>query len=250
MTLVVGVLCTDGAVIASDSAVTFGGDPGTISDKQRKISIIDDALIVAGTGQLGLGQRFEFELDMFWRMAKPGNALANQVEISTEITRRTLLNFQNTGAPPGQYGALLAFPASNAARLCEFAVTDFQPQLKSERLWYASMGSGQSLADPYLRLMRHVFWRNGPPTLQSGKFATMWVMHHAIIAAPGRIAPPIDMAVLEMTSAGPVARMLTSEELEEHNQAVLASTEHLREFEEQVLIGGLQGEPRSIPKIR
>ena len=67
MTLVVGILCEDCAVIGTDSAVTFGpgGNHPTIAQPLReKISIFRDSVIVAGTGEVGLGQRFNHIVEM------------------------------------------------------------------------------------------------------------------------------------------------------------------------------------------
>ena len=60
MTVLIGVLCKDGIVIGADSSVTFGdGCSQTIEQPDvEKIKIIKDKIIVAGTGSVGLGQRF------------------------------------------------------------------------------------------------------------------------------------------------------------------------------------------------
>lgn len=229
--------------MAADSAVTFGPSQNlpTISDTQCKISIIQDRFILAGTGQVGMGQRFAWTVDDLWsrKQLKGGDPIV----MSRTIAAAAINDYQSTGAK-NAYGALLAFPSSKRVEICEFAVQDFQPELKTDQLWYASMGSGQLLADPYLRLMRHVFWQKGPPSLQSGKFAAMWVLRHAIQAAPGGIAEPIDMAVLEMKSGEPSARMLSPDELREHRESVDSATEHFRDFENK-----LGGDPTAdIPK--
>ena len=61
MTLIVGIRCSGGVVVGSDSAITFAAGPQTLTIQQRssaKIEVIDDSLIVAGAGALGMGQRF------------------------------------------------------------------------------------------------------------------------------------------------------------------------------------------------
>jgi 20S proteasome alpha/beta subunit len=45
MTLLVGIRCTDGVVVAADSAVTFGNSQfHTVSDSVCKIQVIDKRL--------------------------------------------------------------------------------------------------------------------------------------------------------------------------------------------------------------
>ena len=69
MTVVVGIRCTDGVVIGTDSAMTFGPSEQQLTIEQpyrSKIDIIDSHIIVAGTGQIGLGQRLASEVEKLW----------------------------------------------------------------------------------------------------------------------------------------------------------------------------------------
>lgn len=56
MTTVIGVLCSDGVVIGTDSSVTLGvaGRFSTIEQCSEKLDVIADQVIVAGTGAVGL----------------------------------------------------------------------------------------------------------------------------------------------------------------------------------------------------
>ena len=56
MTLLVGVLCTDGVVIGSDSAATLGS--GVLQSPVKKVYVVNDSILVATAGSVGLGQRF------------------------------------------------------------------------------------------------------------------------------------------------------------------------------------------------
>ena len=59
MTVLIGVRCTDGVVIGADSAATSAaGNIHLLKLASDKIVIVGDRVIVAGTGQIGLGQRF------------------------------------------------------------------------------------------------------------------------------------------------------------------------------------------------
>ena len=229
MTLLVGIQCTDGLVIAADSASTFGAaGTMTINHPVRKIAIIRNEVIVAGTGQVGLGQRFEAAVDTL-HAGKEWKGSA--IEKAKAMSSKGIGDFAQTGAPQGAFGALVGFVHQGKPELCEFAITDFQPEMKGERCWYVSMGSGQNLADPYLALMRMAFWQGGRPGLQTGIFTAAWVMHHAIEAAPGLIRAPIDIAVLEEGKA----RLLEPDELQEHLTHVQESMVHFRAFEKTLL---------------
>jgi hypothetical protein len=62
MTVIVGILCSDGAVIGTDSAMAAGRAGRYTIERQDgnvlKIEVIEDNIITAYTGAAGLGQRF------------------------------------------------------------------------------------------------------------------------------------------------------------------------------------------------
>jgi 20S proteasome alpha/beta subunit len=225
VTLLVGVLCSDGVVVAADSFMTLGQGPGqfTISHQARKIEIVSNQVIVAGTGQVGLGQRFAAKVKELWGNNK---LKGTEVESSRIIAEEALKDFSSTGAQRGSFGALVAFPKSQEVHLCEFASADMQPELKTKKAWFVSMGSGQSLADPYLALMRTVFWSDGPPNVEDGKFAAVWVVQHVLKAAPGFVGPPVDVAVLKKEAGGIRASFVSEDELEEHLGSVADADRH------------------------
>lgn len=229
MTVLVGIKCKDGIVIGSDSSATFGtGQISTIEQTTKKIEILHGRMIVAGTGQIGMGQRFCNSLDLGYAN-KAFNGM-NAVQMATKMSQMAIQDFQSTAANRGIYGALAAYPASNKIELCEFATADFQPELKTSSIWYASMGSGQLIVDPFLGLMRSTFWQDGMPNLRDGIFIATWAISHAIEINAGGVNGPIQMATLSMQSGNPVARFLTEDELTEHKQNVSGAVEHLRSY--------------------
>lgn len=125
----------------------------------------------------------------------------------------------------------MAFPAKNKAHLCEFGLADFQPELKTERLWYASMGSAQPITDPFLAFIREVFWQEGLPSVQDAVFAVTWALEHAIAVNPGGVNGPARIATLECGQGASVrVRVLSEEELDEHRQNVEEAKNLLRGF--------------------
>ena len=68
MTAVVGILCSDGAVIGADSSMTMvAGTFRTIEQPIEKLAVVDNRIIIAGTGSVGHGQRFKNVVDNMWR---------------------------------------------------------------------------------------------------------------------------------------------------------------------------------------
>jgi 20S proteasome alpha/beta subunit len=228
MTAIVGILCRDGVVVGSDSSVTFAaGVQRTIEQPYEKISIIEGRVIVAGTGQVGLGQRFcnIVEASHVKNLFK-----GNHIEIGKHLCHEAVNDFAFTQATKGQYAALAAFPIADKAHLCEFATADFQPEFKDHKLWYCSMGSGQTITDPFLAFIRHVFWADGLPTVNEAVFAATWALQFAIDVNPGGVNGPVRIAILERVGGKFHARLLDENELAEHHQSIEEAKEGLRSF--------------------
>jgi len=224
-------------VIGSDSSVTFStGGSSTIEQRGKKIEIIDNCLIIAGTGSMGLGQRFCHQVGELQRGNKIPGANA-PTEIAKCMAQAAITDFQSTGVKQGQYGALAAFRSRKEIHLCEFGAADFQPELKTADLWYASMGSGQLIADPFLGFIRKVFWRDGMPSLADGVFAAVWTLSHTIDMNAGGVNGPIHIATLTFADAErikAVTTVLDSDQIEEHLQSVSAAEKHLGRFREMI----------------
>lgn len=228
MTVLVGIRCQGGIVIGADSAATFSsGQHRTIEQPVKKIAIIDDKVIVAGTGEIGMGQRFCSVVQAAWTAKAFTKA---PLDAARYLTTKAVEDFSSTKATMGTYGALVAFPAGRTVELCEFAITNFQPELKTDNLWYVSMGSGQAIADPCLGFIRQVFWSGGVPSCEDGVFAVVWTLSQAIALNPGGVNGPMQVATLTTAAAGPVARMLETAEIDEHIANVDGALEHLRQY--------------------
>jgi 20S proteasome alpha/beta subunit len=245
VTLLVGIRCTDGVVVAADSALTFAaGRVHTISQQARKIEVARGEIIIACTGEVGLGQRFA---SVVTTLHEQNKLKGSELDCTRLMCATAVADFAQTQAPKDALGALVAFMRNNTAHLCEFATTGFQPEMKTDKCWYVSMGSGQILADAYLALMRSVFWKTGPPKLETGIFAAAWVMKHAIQAAPGLVREPIDIAVLSAQDRK--ARILDPDELQEHVDLVAASVEHYSGFEKMLTASEGAPELPKAPKV-
>ena len=248
MTLILGIRCTDGVIIGSDSAVTFGPSPQqpTIEQPSSKIDVITGEVIVATTGFTGHGFRVVHEIGKIWN----GKALSGKdiCDAACHITQTVQGNFASTRA--AGCGALVALPLKGKAELIEFESSSFQPDVKHENLWYASMGSGQFVADTLLGFVRKVFWGNSPPKRQDGVFAATLVLSLGCEMAPNGVNGPMQLAILEQVPKGKgtewKARLVSREELLEHEQNVKEAFKHWREYESQ-LQKSAQGQPTPTP---
>jgi len=232
MTAIVGVYCSDGVVIGTDSSATFtAGQTRTIEQPTDKLHITGGSVIVAGTGAVGMTQRFCQVVENAWSNKQ---FQGSPIEIGKLLSKNAQEDFVSTGAPKGKYGALVAFPCKKQPYLSEFEVEHFQPELKTESLWYVSMGSSQHITDPFLGLMRDVFWREGCPTVRQAVFSVTWALDHAVQLNPGGVNEPVRIAVLERSKGDLAARILDEVELDEHREAIQSAKESLRDFARKV----------------
>ncbi len=201
MTIIVGVRCTDGIVVGADSVATsaIGPQPFIHLQSNSKLRIFPENIIVAATGAVGYTQRLYHHVEAAIKGGVFKNLPVN--ECTTNITKRLLTDFQNSMVQNHPqhglgYGALLAAAIKDEPYLVEYATTNFQPELKQDKLFFVSMGSGQVYADPFLAFVCRVLWNNKMPTVDDGKFGVYWVLEHTIRLAPGGVGGPIKLATL------------------------------------------------------
>ena len=234
MTIAVGLYCSDGVVVGTDSSATsICGQLRTTEQPVRKLTAIDESVLLAGTGEIGLGQRF-CQIVTDYRVQKKGFGSGRRaIDVAKELCAIAIADFNSTRASPGAYGALLAFSIGNTHHLCEFQVTNFQPELKTpDSLWYVAIGSGQPIVDPFLGLLRQAFWPNSPPTVALGVFCVTWALRHAVELNPGGINAPLQVGVLGRHSQGLRARILDDNELAEHEENVNGVVRYLSKYPE------------------
>ena len=225
MTAVVGVLCSDGVVMGADSSATSASASGlsTIEQPTNKLSIIGDRILTASSGSVGLKQRFERIVEdareeEFWRTD-------HYIDVGRRLSATAINDFSSTGIGIGKIGlsALVAFYSDSQPRLCELASRDFQPEFKDENIWYVSIGSGQLITDPFLALMRNIFWDEGMPTVQDAILTVTWTLEHVVEVNPGGINKPIRIAILQedsQNSGNIAARLLDDADLQEAKEHI------------------------------
>ena len=171
----------------------------------------------------------------------------NPIEIGKILSESMIKDMMATHTQ-GNYGSVVSFALAGKPHLCEFSLKDFQPEFKARGLWYVSMGSGQSILDPVMALMRSIYWRGQQPTVQDAMFVVTWALQHTIDVNAGGVNGPIRMAVLEKNPQKPStfgARFIDDDELQEHKAHMESAIERLREHAESQKSTSL---PPDIPK--
>ncbi len=242
MTVIVGVLCRDGVVIGTDSSATFSNSGAqTIEQPTRKLEIVQDKLLVCCTGSVGLGQRFIYQVNSLYEK----KALTKlPVEIGRIVSQAAIQDFAEThaqilGRPrPNtvELGALLAGVHNSRPYLIEFETLTLQPEEKrADQLWFVSIGSGQTIADPFLGFLRRALCNAGPPSIATGRLLTAWTLDHVCDTNPGGVKEPWHIGVIERSGTDWRARMLNEAELLEHKQMVLAIEAEIAGAPERIL---------------
>lgn len=244
MTVLVGVKCTDGVVIGADSiATTTHGQSHLLQTPTDKIQIIGDRVIIAGSGSVGLFQRFGHVIHGLWGANHFRKSLWDCLR---GISASTWQDFQSSnvpylGPPNGfGFGSLLAAPIEDRAHLVEFGLADLQPELKDGKLTFVAMGSGQMLAEPFIAFIGRVLWANGEPGVQKAMFGVYWALAHTIQFAPGGVGHPIQIAALKRVRGQWRAYLLNDDELQEQAQ-------HIEEIEKR--IGQYPKETLDAPRV-
>ena len=245
MTLIIGIKCSNGVVVGADGAATFStvmGDP-TILQPINKVKIVNNTMILAVTGSIGLGQRFfgrlqtldlarlEFQ-NSFSAMTNLRHQLLQEIlpELEAAIAMHSLVGEKANSAAIA--ACLIALPVANSPCLFQFD-KQAAPEEATEDLPFATLGSAQAIADPFLAFLRRVFWEKRLPNLQEGVLATYWSLEHAILTNAGGVANPKSIAVLRQVDGNWQADLLSDEDLLEHENAVKAAEHALRDHFQQ-----------------
>lgn len=237
MTVLVGIRCRDGVVIASDSAATFGSNGQMTIGQQsvQKVSIIRDRIVFAGTGAVGIAQLIIDSIDRGWAdnsfrglrtpeqmMDAIGRRIASLVE---PYLRSANLQRGLTGeASASLCKSLVALPVANRFHLFQFEFNG-SPEHATRDLPFVSLGSGQAIADPFLALLKRLLWPSEEPTLAEGRLAAVWTIDHVRRTTPGGVGGDIQLATLTdgITGVPETVRLAEQTEVQEHIQAVEAA---------------------------
>jgi hypothetical protein len=126
----------------------------TIEQPAHKVFKVGEEIIHTGTGSMGIGQRLHDILSK----SKDAILKNSPVNAGRQISKLLVDDFAQTQAPKGCYGAMIGYGA-NGFHLIELALTDLQPEYKTETSWFCSMGSGQPIADPFLAFISRVLFQ-------------------------------------------------------------------------------------------
>jgi len=252
VTLIVGILCADGVVLVADGAATLGapGQP-TIRQPVKKLEILAGPCVLGVSGPVGLGQRFRGELEDVLRPARPESLSKyvheamlslrkrfwKHVSVEMEVAEKASRLIGRDASSSALSTVVVATVISNEHVLIQFD-QQCAPELASPNIPFISIGSGQQTADPFLALLRRLYWPSGLPLVVDGLFAACWTVMHVIETTPGGVAEPMQAVVLQKVGGKWSATELSPDQLEEHRQHASEAEEYMRAFRRGLQPGG------------
>jgi hypothetical protein len=246
MTVVVAFLCSDGAVLASDSMIT--PTMGGISVGHHhgiKVYVLPGPQVFAFAGDQGQAARFKVLAETNY--GHPSTA-AHPLDYPLALAGVISTSFQATGIAPNTIGVntFLSFLHQGVCHCCVFEGA-MQPRLLDKDHYYMALGVGKLSADSFLRFLADIFCQSGQPTVREAVFFATWTVQHVIDVNPGGVAGPIRVAVFERDGANNFdARELSDIEIQEHQQAIESAGEALRDWRKNIYSGAAaQGVPQA-----
>jgi len=242
VTLIIGIACSDGVVLGSDSAVTSTDSRGqpTIRDSTpNKIRLISPHVMMTGTGLVSMSQMAADQIK--GSLVDGKNLRRSSRRYGNELGGKILDLFTKSGAVRLKtgYGMLVAAPCNDEPALFSVeSAGDYQAHLVESDHPYVALGSGQAVAETLLRLCRRALWRGAQPDLTQGLFAMTLALKLGCEMAAFGVSEPIHLATLtrpESSSSEKVqwqARRLTNDEREELLQDVENSLEHFSMYQD------------------
>jgi 20S proteasome alpha/beta subunit len=240
MTLLVGVLCSNGAVIAADRQLTHGAMGAlTVGQAATKVHILDKKILFGSSGHVGLGQQL---LACIQKKRKELETYAyHQLIVDIQKDMRTIVDpaWQTATKAAQIVGAqvalqdcvchsLFAAHFKDGPRLVEIT-----PQVSVECLSadspFVALGSGKQVADPFLGFLRRIYWASRLPTVNEGALAAIWTIEHAIEMKVLGVGFGVDVFVLEPKDKGYTAKQLDEAELMEPHDFIRAAEDALRQ---------------------
>ena len=182
MTVLVGILASDGAAIAADRQVTVGH----VGLPMLKIAPIGGDSLVASSGSLALGQKIRTVFETHHAELKAGpyaeHLPAMEQAVRVAVTPMLQMAERTRYVIPGAENnalvcSLACIPFADGLRLCHVD-WDGSIYCLNENLPYVTAGSGKINADPFIRFIWDVFWPEPGhlPPLREAIFAAYWTV--------------------------------------------------------------------------
>ena len=243
MTLLVGIRCTDGIVLASDGAATLVDAAGRPTARQPtdKLQTIAGASVLSLSGNVGVAQELRLDLDEFIRdWNKPNRKKKPSLNAEIVSFRDELMKIFSTrvgnarrgaaeakGYRPGDRVPLHELPSCGGfvatvlvGQLHLYQLDDAGIEEVDDQIPGVSKGSGAGTADPFLAMIRRVAWGGNPPKIEQAQYAAYWTLRHVIDTNTGGVADPIQIWSMILDNGKPVIHKHPEDDLQRFDQVI------------------------------
>ena len=233
MTVITGIYCSDGIVIAADGALTINNQieqPYT-----EKVGCVNPNLMMGFAGNLGFAQRYKQVIKGLWSPDKIQQLEQEQTHdivkafCVTGIAEFVQTHPNNTplNVPTG---FLIGFVHKGQHHLTMLPAGNFQPEMIDDSHPFQSLGSGYHITNPFLSFIKTVYWRGKIPNVQLGIFSAIMALDLAIEINAGGINAPIHITVIQKTAEGYTCRKLEADEIAPHQDYTKAAIKKFSEY--------------------
>jgi ParB-like chromosome segregation protein Spo0J/20S proteasome alpha/beta subunit len=202
VTLLVGILCQDGVVIAADRQVSHGAlGVTTVGTPGNKIIEIGGDSLFAFSGPVGLAQQvgnvFVANHDgmkgakYFDAVPELQKILASIMLPALQTAREAAKAIGDRAMQEGLGGGLLAFPFQDGLKLVEINHQGRFEHMTTDTA-FICVGGGKPNADPFIRFLWSVFW-DRPPIVEEGALTAYWTVRAAIEAGTSGVGMDVDV---------------------------------------------------------
>jgi 20S proteasome alpha/beta subunit len=268
VTLIVGILCEGGVVVAADKQMTQGamgmrtiGQAGTKVDLFRDTNDkLSDALFAA-TGPASLAQQLSSLIEhnhqplsaMPYHQAVPQLQSAfRQVIAPAMQMAQQAARLVPTAAHDALCGAVLAMQFQDGVKLIEVSYQGACEFIRPESP-FVCLGSGKQNADPIIGYLRSVYWPDRLPTLRQGVLTGLWTVKVASDLRTDAVGMGCDVFTLAPAQAvggelRHVAAHLKDPDLAEHYDFMKAVHEAMKSIPHNMSPAQQQAGDKDLPK--
>lgn len=192
MSLILGIRCSDGVVLAA--AGRSGGEPGlngsmAARQRARPLRIISGQAVLGVSGNAGLAQELSLALEEALASPDRGesteltfrarlrDALAAPMQRAAAI-HRTLAGLPGLGDSAGPYAhshTLVGLPFRRALRLYAQGSDCVLTEVTEEVPW-AAVGPASAAVEAFLYMLRRILWTGDVPSTRRAELAACWAL--------------------------------------------------------------------------
>lgn len=233
MTLIVGIRCVDGIVLAAESGAIPGSGDVDVTEGVQKIYPIDNRFLVALGGFSGQARRY-LEAIRRLNIEDPRSILCFDIQeaILTAVAPMVsdvAVAAKNARDISGSEGlghvlaeALVAFLGADG--LCLTHVNAYGQCDRIDETLYHVIGAGEKVAVPFLSYIKRHVWRHKQPTMATGIISALWMLRFAHNCA-GDFGPPWTVATLQSVNGTASIEFLNDDVLDPHHRSIEALEE-------------------------